>query len=43
MQLNSDNINKIIKNNPDIKVYTKPESTSKIIHFGVGGSIELIK
>ncbi|MED7787727.1 mannitol dehydrogenase family protein [Francisella sp. 19X1-34] len=37
MQLNSDNINKIVQNKPSIKVYTKPTSTSKIIHFGVGG------
>ena len=37
MQLNNSNIDKILSNNSDIKSYAKPQSHSKILHFGVGG------
>lgn len=37
MNLNQNNIEKIIANNSNIKTYSKPNSHSKILHFGVGG------
>lgn len=37
MQLNSQNITEIIRNNSDITIFNKPSSTDKIVHFGVGG------